>query len=54
MKVFIYDKKESKPYLVLQSVLSVEEKEKTIRFIMEDESVLEISKKVYKSTAYQN
>lgn len=54
MKVFIYDKKESKPYLVLQSVLSVEEKEKTICFHMPNGSVLEISKKVYKSTAYQN
>lgn len=54
MKVFIYDKKESKPYLVLQSVLSVEEKEKTICFTMPNGSVLEISKKFYKSTAYQN
>ena len=54
MKVFIYDKKESKPYLVLSSVQSVEEKEETICFVMADETVIEVSKKMYKSTAYQN
>ena len=54
MKVFIYDKKESKPFAVFTNVIAVEETERKICFTFEDKSTFEADKKVYKSTAYQN
>lgn len=54
MKVFVYDKRESKPYITLTNVKSVEETKTRICFTMEDTSTLEVEKKFYKSTAYQN
>ena len=54
MKVFIYDKRESKPYKVLTNVKSVYEYSNTICFVMEDSTAFEVLKKYYKSTVYQN
>ncbi len=54
MKVFIYDKKESKPFAVFTNVFAVEETENKICFTFEDKSTFEVDKKLYKSTAYQN
>lgn len=54
MIVFIYDKRESKPYVVLHDVKNIEERDRKITFFLKDETVLEVDKKVYKSTAYQN
>jgi len=54
MKVFIYNKKDSKPFAMLTNVKAVEETKAKICFTMEDTSTLEVDKKIYKSTAYQN
>ncbi len=54
MKVFIYSKRESKPFAVLTNVRSVEERKEKICFHIDDDTALEIDKKHYKSTAYQN
>ena len=54
MKVFIYDKKESKPFVILHNVKSVEETKTRICFTMEDTRTFEVEKKYYKSTSYQN
>lgn len=54
MKVFIYDKRESKPYVTLANVKSIEETSEKICFILSDYSMFEVEKKYYKSTAYQN
>ena len=54
MKVFIYSKRESKPFAVLTNVHSVEEHKEKICFIIDDATILEVDKKHYKSTAYQN
>ena len=54
MKVFIYDKKESKPFAVFSNVVAVEETDRKICFTFEDKSTFEADKKVYKSTAHQN
>ena len=54
MKVFVYDKKESKPHMVLNNVVTVEETKAKICFTFSDSSTYEVDKKYYKSTAYQN
>ena len=54
MKVFVYDKRESKPFVTLNNVKSVEETKNRICFTMEDTSTFEVEKKFYKSTVYQN
>ena len=54
MKVFIYDKKESKPYIILQNVTCVDETKDKIRFTTDVDEIIEIPKKIYKSTCYQN
>ena len=54
MKVFIYDKRFSKPHKVLNEVREITETEKCICFTFTDKSTYEIEKKYYKSTAYQN
>ena len=54
MKVFVYDKKESKPYMVFSNVKSIEETKEKICFTFPDTSAYEVDKKYYKTTAYQN
>lgn len=54
MKVFVYDKKESKPIACFTNVVSIEEKKSVIRFCLADKSTMEFDKKIYKSTTYQN
>jgi len=54
MKVFIYDKRESKPYLVLFNVTDIEERDNEIAFRKSDDTWYSVNKKFYKSTAYQN
>lgn len=54
MKVFIYDKRESKPYIVLYDVTDVEERDINITFRKKDDTTYSVNKKFYKSTIYQN
>ena len=54
MKVFVYYKRDNKPFVVLNDVKSVEENVKSICFKIDETSILEVDKKTYKSTAYQN
>ena len=54
MKVFIYRKRDNSLYVVLTNVREIEDKSQKINFLLEDNSILEVDKKIYKSTAYQN
>ena len=54
MKVFIYDKRHSKPYIVLKDVREIVETKTKICFTFTDTSTLEVEKKKYKTTIYQN
>ena len=54
MKVFVYYKNGSEPYIVFDKVTTIEETEKKLCFTFPDKSTFEIDKKQFKTTAYQN
>ena len=54
MKVFIYDKKESKKVATLTDVIWIEENSDTIVFTTSLGGQVSFSKKLFKSTMYQN
>lgn len=54
MKVFVYDKRNSKLKRVIQRVTSACEYDEKIVYITDDGEEFHIPKKLFKSTAFQN